>query len=156
LNAGSVFEGKNVVRYSSYVHLPFLRFDIGWALQRGNFMTKKLATTLVALAFLSFPASGPALANGVDFQARCGEGLAAALNRATCESFINGVVAGIAISPHPFICFPPNYDWRQGLPIVKNWMRANPDRLNWAPAIVIRQALRESYPCGNGIPLIGQ
>jgi|HubBroStandDraft_6_1064221.scaffolds.fasta_scaffold155767_2 hypothetical protein len=107
------------------------------------------------LAVGTMPAIGTAYAaNGVDFEARCGGGVSA-YEHAECQSFVAGVVAGLQISPHPHICFPEGFDRRQGLPIVMNWMRSHPEMLNWGPVHLVRQALRETYPCGNGVPAIG-
>jgi hypothetical protein len=105
------------------------------------------------LAVGTVPAIGTAYANGVDFEATCSGGVGA-YEHAECQSFVAGVVAGLQISPHLHICFPTAFDRRQGLPIVLNWMRSHPEMLNWGPAVLVRQALRETYPCGNGIPAI--
>jgi hypothetical protein len=106
-----------------------------------------------ALIIWALPVIGAAQANGVDFETNCGGG-GGAYDRIECRSFVAGVVAGLQISPHPHICFPENFDRRQSLPIVLDWMRSHPDMLNWGPVRLIRQALRETYPCGNGVPAI--
>jgi hypothetical protein len=68
-----------------------------------------------------------------------------------------GVIDGIAMfANHPHICFPQSYDRRQGMPVVLAWMKNNPGRLNWSAAVIIRQALRETFPCGNGVPAINE
>ncbi len=40
-------------------------------------------------------------------------------DRVRCTAFVNGVIAGIKISPHPTICFPGAYDRRLSQPIVE-------------------------------------
>jgi hypothetical protein len=117
--------------------------------------TMKNALSIVAaLSLASLFTTTAAHANGVDFEGKCGGGTRA-YAQAECQGFAAGVVAGIQISPHPNICFPANFDRRQSLPIVLNWMQQHPEMLNWGPALLIRQAFRETYPCGNAIPPIG-
>jgi Rap1a immunity proteins len=120
---------------------------------KGDFPMRKLSLTIASLTFASLLAGGAAHANGVDFEAKCSGG-ANAYDQVECQSFAAGVVAGLQISPHPHICFPPMFDRRQALPIVLNWMQMHPEMLHWGAVHLIRQSLRESYPCGNGIPPI--
>lgn len=125
---------------------------IGWAVAKGDFPMKSVVLALLCAAVVT-----PAAAfNGVDFQSRCGVGFAGWANRPVCAAYVGGVVDGIALSPHPFICLPANYDTRQGLPVVMAWMRSNPGRWNASPPRIIRQALRETFPCGGVIPPINR
>jgi hypothetical protein len=148
-------EAEGFKLHSSCVQLrSFIRVG-GRGFSKGVPMLKTIVSALAgSLVIASLFAVG-AQANGVDFQMACGTGLNAWANRPACQSYVQGVVDGIAMfANHPHICLPPNFDRRQSFPVVLNWMRNNPGGLSYSPAVIIRQALRETFPCGNGIPAI--
>jgi hypothetical protein len=103
---------------------------------------------LLTCALVTLSAGAAHAADGVDLYKLCGHNPSAFFHKADCENFIGGTVSGIAMGPHPQICFPRNFDPRQTLPIVQKFMREHPEALNNSEPEVIRLSLRDAYPCG--------
>ncbi|HEX4269910.1 MAG TPA: Rap1a/Tai family immunity protein [Rhizomicrobium sp.] len=87
----------------------------------------------------------PAVANGADLRRNCGA--SNVWNDVACQSYVGGVVEGIAVASHSEICLPERFDIARALPIVRRYMAHHPDVVNaWSPQIV-QQALGAAYPC---------
>jgi hypothetical protein len=87
----------------------------------------------------------PAIASGADLKRNCGT--ANVWNDVACQSYVSGVVEGIAVVSRAANCLPEKFDTDQTLPIVRRYMVHHPEVLNdWSPQIV-QQALRATYPC---------
>jgi Rap1a immunity proteins len=87
----------------------------------------------------------PAIANGADLKRNCGA--SSVWNDVACQSYVGGVVEGIAVASRTAICLPEKFDMARALPIVRRYMAHHSDVLNaWSPQIV-QQALSATYPC---------
>lgn len=86
--------------------------------------------------------------NGVDLERTCGTAGRAFWSGTSCENYVRGIVAGMALAGKtPGICFPYNFDPRQTLPIVRQFMANHPEALNNSEARIVQMALHQAYPC---------
>ena len=120
-------------------------------------MTKMLGIALAgAVSLAAMAVTSSANAQTYAFEERCSGVWNNFLSNPECRSYVGGIIAGILVSPHAYICVPPNWDRHQGPPMVQNWLVHHPRMMTWDIAHLTRQALRERFPCGGMIPPINR